>query len=120
MHVLSIISRTDAATFSDPANTGQIVAAEQRKRGENIPHSGPTENDNEQHERFLLRRKGRPRCAERLPSGRDAGRLRLDARPVLLTLFGHGALTIRMTIAINKTARGFAGPRAAIAPRRPA
>jgi hypothetical protein len=33
-------SRTDAATFPDQADTGKIDAAEQQKRGENIPRSG--------------------------------------------------------------------------------
>jgi hypothetical protein len=34
-------SRTDAATFPDRAETGNIDAAEKQKRGENIPRSGP-------------------------------------------------------------------------------
>ena len=83
------------------------------------PHSGLTENDNEHHERFLLHRKDRPRRAEHLPAGRHADRLHRDPGPVLL-IPDQGALTIGMTNAINKTARGFAGPRAAIAPRVPA
>ena len=33
-------SRTDAATFLEQAKTGKIDAAEQRTRGESIPHSG--------------------------------------------------------------------------------
>ena len=40
MHGLSIISRTEVATFPDTSQTGKIDAATQRKRGENIPRSG--------------------------------------------------------------------------------
>ena len=40
MHGLSIISRTEAATFPDTSQIGKIDAAAQPKRGEIIPHSG--------------------------------------------------------------------------------
>ena len=40
MHGLSIISRTEVATFPDTSQIGKIDAATQRTRGKNVPHSG--------------------------------------------------------------------------------